>query len=128
MFWFLLLFEQYIYISHHGRHAPFSPPVRAVLDTTPAISKIIEWILYDQLYNYLTKFELLSDSHQPLMISPAFDDKHTDNSLFLEIQFWMVGAVINILIKLRNIPVSGIIFVVIGKVYHNTILSLQSLF
>ena len=23
---------------------------------------IMEWILYDQLYNYLTKFELLSDS------------------------------------------------------------------
>ena len=27
-----------------------------------AISKIMERILYDQLYNYLTKFEVLSDS------------------------------------------------------------------
>ncbi len=72
------------------------------ISVLPAISKIIERILYDQLYNYLTKFELLSDSHWPLMISPAFDDKPTDNSLFLEIQFWMVGAVINILIKLTR--------------------------
>jgi hypothetical protein len=27
----------------------------------PAISKIMERILYDQLYDYLTKYELLSD-------------------------------------------------------------------
>ena len=32
------------------------------ISVLPAISKIMERILYDQLYNYLTKFELLSDS------------------------------------------------------------------
>ena len=31
------------------------------LSVLPVISKIMERILYDQLYNYLTKFELLSD-------------------------------------------------------------------
>ena len=32
------------------------------ISVLPAISKIMEKILYDQLYNYLTKFQLLSDS------------------------------------------------------------------
>jgi hypothetical protein len=32
------------------------------ISVLPAISKIMEWILYDQLYNYLTKFERLTDS------------------------------------------------------------------
>ena len=32
------------------------------ISVLPAISKIMERILYDQLYDYLTKFELLSDS------------------------------------------------------------------
>ena len=32
------------------------------ISVLPAISKIMERIMYDQLYNYLTKFELLSDS------------------------------------------------------------------
>ena len=32
------------------------------ISVLPVISKIMERILYDQLYNYLTKFELLSDS------------------------------------------------------------------
>ena len=32
------------------------------ISVLPAISKIMEQILYDQLYDYLTKFELLSDS------------------------------------------------------------------
>jgi hypothetical protein len=32
------------------------------LSVLPSISKIMERLLYDQLYNYLTKFELLSDS------------------------------------------------------------------
>jgi hypothetical protein len=31
------------------------------ISVLPVISKIMERILYDQLYNYLTKFELLSD-------------------------------------------------------------------
>ena len=31
------------------------------ISVLPAISKIMERILYDQLYNYLTKFGLLSD-------------------------------------------------------------------
>ena len=37
-----------------GNYSPIS--------VLPAISKIMEQILYDQLYDYLTKFELLSDS------------------------------------------------------------------
>ena len=32
------------------------------ISVLPAISKIMERIMYDQLYNYLTKFELLGDS------------------------------------------------------------------
>jgi hypothetical protein len=32
------------------------------ISVLPAISKIMERIMYDQLYDYLTKFELLSDS------------------------------------------------------------------
>ena len=32
------------------------------ISVLPAISKIMERIMYDQLYNYVTKFELLSDS------------------------------------------------------------------
>ena len=32
------------------------------ISVLPAISKVMERILYDQLYNYLTKFELLSNS------------------------------------------------------------------
>jgi hypothetical protein len=32
------------------------------ISVLPAIRKILEQILYDQLYNYLTKFEHLSDS------------------------------------------------------------------
>ena len=32
------------------------------LSVLPAISKIMEQIMYDQLYNYLTKYELLSNS------------------------------------------------------------------
>ena len=32
------------------------------ISVLPAISKIMERILYDQLYSYLTKFELLSDA------------------------------------------------------------------
>ena len=33
------------------------------ISVLPAISKIMERILYNQLYSYLTKFELLSDFH-----------------------------------------------------------------
>ena len=32
------------------------------MSVLPAISKIMEQILHDQLYNYLTKFDLFSDS------------------------------------------------------------------
>ena len=32
------------------------------ISVLPAISKIMERIMYDQLYNYLTKYELLSNS------------------------------------------------------------------
>jgi hypothetical protein len=40
----------------------FQETIDQLTSVLPAISKIMERILYDQLYNYLTKFEVLSDS------------------------------------------------------------------
>ena len=46
-------------IFKNGQHN--LPENYRLISVLPVISKIMERILYDQLYNYLTKFRILSD-------------------------------------------------------------------
>ena len=45
--------EYHLFIKMPGNYRPIS--------VLPAVSKVMERILYDQLYDYLTKFQLLND-------------------------------------------------------------------